>query len=301
MTSPTTAAATTATRPTSGGHRETVAWFLLHPVRVAHLLGSGRTGIDERRDRAGPRSTAGDGRGGDPGGRAGGRRRPGSRRTRVTVGLGAGRGRGGGRGRRGRGGRGGGGGGLGEPTVRLEPGRVVAARVAPVPRGADGGLAVRTRGLSSHGCASSNASNFRNDPSTADRAHKGIGAEFGPGQVSRSWPATLAPCSSTTSVTWSPPWPTTATWPTRGWPRPSSWPSGCGRPLLLEGEAGVGKTEVAKVVARWTGGRADPPPVLRGHRRRARRSTSGTTPASSSTCGRPRPPGRPARAADRPS
>src|SRR3954462_12872610 len=26
------------------------------------------------------------------------------------------------------------------------------------------------------------------------------------------------------------------------------------RPLLLEGEAGVGKTEVAKVVARWTGG-----------------------------------------------
>src|SRR6266850_7021945 len=26
-----------------------------------------------------------------------------------------------------------------------------------------------------------------------------------------------------------------------------------GRPLLLEGEAGVGKTEVAKVLARWTG------------------------------------------------
>src|SRR5262249_49511818 len=26
------------------------------------------------------------------------------------------------------------------------------------------------------------------------------------------------------------------------------------RPLLLEGEAGVGKTEVAKVLARWTGG-----------------------------------------------
>ncbi len=25
------------------------------------------------------------------------------------------------------------------------------------------------------------------------------------------------------------------------------------RPLLLEGEAGVGKTEVAKVLARWTG------------------------------------------------
>ncbi|HKY78087.1 MAG TPA: MoxR family ATPase, partial [Acidimicrobiia bacterium] len=27
-----------------------------------------------------------------------------------------------------------------------------------------------------------------------------------------------------------------------------------GRPLLLEGEAGVGKTEVAKVLSRWTGG-----------------------------------------------
>src|SRR5207247_7522193 len=27
------------------------------------------------------------------------------------------------------------------------------------------------------------------------------------------------------------------------------------RPLLLEGEAGVGKTEVAKVLARWTGGK----------------------------------------------
>src|SRR5213595_3440695 len=27
------------------------------------------------------------------------------------------------------------------------------------------------------------------------------------------------------------------------------------RPLLLEGEAGVGKTEVAKVLSRWTGGK----------------------------------------------
>ena len=62
------------------------------------------------------------------------------------------------------------------------------------------------------------------------------------------------------------------------------------RPLLLEGEAGVGKTEVAKVLARWTGGGADPPPVLRGHRRRRRPCTSGTTPASCSTCAPPRPP-----------
>ncbi len=43
------------------------------------------------------------------------------------------------------------------------------------------------------------------------------------------------------------------------------------RPLLLEGEAGVGKTEVAKVLARWTGGRAAAAPVLRGHRRGAGR------------------------------
>ncbi len=30
------------------------------------------------------------------------------------------------------------------------------------------------------------------------------------------------------------------------------------RPLLLEGEAGVGKTEVAKVLARWTGAELRP-------------------------------------------
>ena len=40
------------------------------------------------------------------------------------------------------------------------------------------------------------------------------------------------------------------------------------RPLLLEGEAGVGKTEVAKVLAGMDRRRADPPAVLRGHRRR---------------------------------
>ena len=37
-----------------------------------------------------------------------------------------------------------------------------------------------------------------------------------------------------------------------------------GRPLLLEGEAGVGKTELAKVLASIARDPADPPPVLRG-------------------------------------
>ena len=63
------------------------------------------------------------------------------------------------------------------------------------------------------------------------------------------------------------------------------------RPLLLEGEAGVGKTEVAKVLAGSPAAsccgssatRASTPP---------RRSTSGTTPASCCTCGPPRRPGR---------
>ena len=57
------------------------------------------------------------------------------------------------------------------------------------------------------------------------------------------------------------------------------------RPLLLEGEAGVGKTEVAKVLATWPGRRC-PAAVLRGHRRRPGASTSGTTPGSCSICGR---------------
>ena len=39
------------------------------------------------------------------------------------------------------------------------------------------------------------------------------------------------------------------------------------RPLLLEGEAGVGKTEVAKVLAALDRRRARAAPVLRGHRR----------------------------------
>ena len=38
------------------------------------------------------------------------------------------------------------------------------------------------------------------------------------------------------------------------------------RPVLLEGEVGVGKTEVAKVMASVFGRPADPAAVLRGHR-----------------------------------
>ena len=41
------------------------------------------------------------------------------------------------------------------------------------------------------------------------------------------------------------------------------------------------------------GRRADPPAVLRGHRRRSGLCMTGTTPASSSTCAPPRPPARP--------
>ena len=39
------------------------------------------------------------------------------------------------------------------------------------------------------------------------------------------------------------------------------------KPILVEGPAGVGKTELAKVLAGGTRLRADPPPVLRGPRR----------------------------------
>ena len=41
-----------------------------------------------------------------------------------------------------------------------------------------------------------------------------------------------------------------------------------GRPLFLEGEAGVGKTEIAKVLAQTLGRRAGAPAMLRGPRRR---------------------------------
>ncbi|EHS50060.1 hypothetical protein PDO_2758 [Rhizobium sp. PDO1-076] len=43
------------------------------------------------------------------------------------------------------------------------------------------------------------------------------------------------------------------------------------RPLFLEGEAGVGKTEVAKVLAKALDRPADPAAVLRGSGRRIRR------------------------------
>ena len=36
------------------------------------------------------------------------------------------------------------------------------------------------------------------------------------------------------------------------------------KPILVEGPAGVGKTELAKSLARVTGSQADPAPVLRG-------------------------------------
>ena len=44
-----------------------------------------------------------------------------------------------------------------------------------------------------------------------------------------------------------------------------------GRPLFLEGEAGVGKTEIAKALSPGARPAADPPAVLRGARRRPRR------------------------------
>ena len=50
------------------------------------------------------------------------------------------------------------------------------------------------------------------------------------------------------------------------------------RPLFLEGEAGVGKTEIAKVLAASARAQADPAAVLRRPRRRVRRCTNGTTP-----------------------
>ena len=44
-----------------------------------------------------------------------------------------------------------------------------------------------------------------------------------------------------------------------------------GRPLFLEGEAGVGKTEIAKVLAEGLGAKTHPAPLLRGPRYQLRR------------------------------
>ena len=52
----------------------------------------------------------------------------------------------------------------------------------------------------------------------------------------------------------------------RGLATASTSGSRLGRPVLLEGEVGVGKTEVAKALAAVLGSAADPAAVLRGHR-----------------------------------
>ena len=52
-----------------------------------------------------------------------------------------------------------------------------------------------------------------------------------------------------------------------------------GRPLLLEGEAGVGKTEVARTLRGHSGRRTDPAPVLRRAGRQHRSLRVGLPPA----------------------
>ena len=74
----------------------------------------------------------------------------------------------------------------------------------------------------------------------------------------------------------------------RASPPPSSSPTTLEQPLLLEGEAGVGKTEVAQGAGAARRRAADPAAVPRGHRRPPRRSTTGTTSASCSRSARPR-------------
>ncbi len=82
--------------------------------------------------------------------------------------------------------------------------------------------------------------------------------------------------------------PARATSPTARWRRPSSSPQTLGQPLLLEGEAGVGKTEVAKALAAATGARLDPAAVPRGHRRPPRALRLGPRRASCWRCAPPR-------------
>jgi len=50
-----------------------------------------------------------------------------------------------------------------------------------------------------------------------------------------------------------------------------------GRPLFVEGEAGVGKTEIAKVLSQSLGRKLIPAAMLRGARRRGPRCSNGTT------------------------
>ena len=89
-------------------------------------------------------------------------------------------------------------------------------------------------------------------------------------------------------------WPARTTSPTARSRRPSSWPSTLEQPLLLEGEAGVGKTEVAKALAGATRRAADPAAVPRGHRPPPRALRLGLRRASCWRSGPPRP-GREAR------
>ena len=93
------------------------------------------------------------------------------------------------------------------------------------------------------------------------------GARADAGGRSRTRVITEGSCASRTTGGREPrPWPARATSPTGPSPPPSSSPPTLEQPLLLEGEAGVGKTEVAKALAAAHGRAADPAAVPRGHR-----------------------------------
>ena len=81
------------------------------------------------------------------------------------------------------------------------------------------------------------------------------------------------------------PSPSTATWPTRALATVVFLALALRRPLLLEGEAGVGKTEVAKVLARLDRRRAAAAAVLRGHRRLPGRLRVGLRPPAAPPAG----------------